>query len=326
MAENLPQHIMLFGITQRCGTNYMYSLLDLHEEIQTMDFPGEDFLLHSAVHLGRYVYETSQNWHPMWGGGMNIQDFQAKLAKDLGTGLLSNFLIHKQDKTKTHLISKTPDTRGLAWAPVFFPNAKIIFLVRNPVATIESGRKSFGWTYSQGIHTWKASARRIINMSKKFPDQTTLVKYEDLIEHKEDTVNKILDFLNLDHSKFHFKNMDSIKLKGSSRTRKEDGKIDWSGETTTATIAALKTRLKIPEWLQRFILTACKKEYEALGYGELSKGKTRGVLDWIRYSSVVLPETVINAYRSGSKAIQSSQKGFRKWCKNQLGLEIETLH
>lgn len=324
MTEQSPQHIILLGITQRCGTNYLYSLLDLHQEIQTMAFPGEDFLLQSSEHLGRYVYETSLNWHSMWGGGMSIPDFQQKMASDIGKGLLSNFLSEKSQNQGTHVLSKTPDTRGVAWAPVLFPDAKVIFLVRNPVSTIASGRTSFGWTYSESMRRWRASARRILAMTQRWPQQTLVVRYEDLMEKKEEAITKILDFVQVDAGGFRFDQIDGIKILGSSKTRDTNGKIDWSGEDATPQSVKLKKKPQMPDWLQSFIYKWCSEEYIALGYENHTKSSGNGIVAWIRYSTFILPDLVKDAYRSGRKAIQSPNFGFQKWCKKQLGLEIET--
>lgn len=322
MAKQSPQHIILLGITQRCGTNYLFSLLDLHQEISPMAFPGEDFLLQSAEHLGRYVYDTSSNWHAMWGGGINIQDYQKKLASDLGKGLTNNFL--QAHNSSTHLLSKTPDTRGVVWAPALFPDSKIIFLVRNPVSTINSGRKSFGWTYSESMKRWKASADRIHSMLQKFPQQTMLVRYEDLMKNKKETVSKILDFVELDQEGFRFDQIDEIKVLGSSKSRNTDGKIDWSGETARPDSASFTQKPQIPDWLQTFIMNNCREQCEALGYEKAKKTSRNGIVAWGRYLPHLLPDLARDTFRTGRRIFQSYNSGFQKWCKNHLGLEIET--
>lgn len=324
MAKQSPQHIILLGITQRCGTNYLFSLLGLHQKIQSMAFPGEDFLLKSSEHLGRYVFETSANWHAMWGGGISIPDYQKKLVADIGKGLIANFLQDQIQDPLTHLLSKTPDTQGAAWAPVLFPDSKIIFLVRNPVSTINSGRKSFGWTYSESIKRWKASADRIHSMLQRYPQQTMLVRYEELMEKKEEVVSRILDFVGLDHEGFSFDQIDEIKILGSSKSRNTDGKIDWSGEAAKSVSDSLLQKPQIPDWLQSGILARCSKQYRALGYQKPSKPSRNGLLDSGRYAVFIIPDLMKDLYRGIRNSTISTNSDFQKWCKNQLGLEIET--
>lgn len=324
MGQQSLQHIILLGITQRCGTNYLFSLLKLHQNIQPMAFPGEDFLLKSTEQLGRYVYETSSNWHAMWGGGINISEYQRKLLSDLGQGLISNFLQPEETHNKTHILSKTPDTNGVNWAPLLFPDSKLIFLVRNPASTIASGRKSFGWTYSESISRWKASADRISNMVQRFPQQTLLVRYEDLMEKKEETISGILTFLEVDPQDFAFSQIEQINILGSSKSRNNDGKIDWSGEGSDAGSVTLSKKPEMSQWLQAFILERCKQQCEALGYPKSAKSSHSSVLSWLKYFFLILPDIMKDAYRSMRKSIQSSNSTYQKWCKNQLGLEIET--
>ncbi len=324
MGQQSLQHILLLGITQRCGTNYLFSLLRLHQNIQPMAFPGEDFLLKSTDQLGRYVYETSSNWHAMWGGGINIPEYQRKLFSDLGQGLISNFLQPAETSDKTHVLSKTPDTNGVNWAPLIFPDSKLIFLVRNPASTIASGRKSFGWTYSESISRWKASANRISTMRQRFPDQTLLVRYEDLMEKKGETISGILTFLELDPQNYAFDQIEQINILGSSKSRNNDGKIDWSGEGSAPDSVTLSAKPEMPEWLQAFILERCKVQCEALGYSKSAKSSHSSILSWLKYSVLVFPDILKDAYRGMSKSIVSSNSAYQKWCKNQLGLEIET--
>lgn len=324
MAKQSPQHIILLGITQRCGTNYLFSLLGLHQEIQSMDFPGEDFLLKSSEHLGRYVHGTSSNWHAMWGGGISIPDYQKKLFNDIGKGLISNFLQDQTQNSLPHLLSKTPDTHGVAWAPVLFPDSKIIFLVRNPVSTIASGRKSFGWTYSESMKRWKASADRIQSMLQRYPQQCLLVRYEDLMDKKEETISTILDFVGLDQEGFRFGQIDEIKILGSSKSRNTEGKIDWSGEATRSESVPLTQKSPMPDWLQSYILEKCNKQYRALGYQKPAETSRIGIFDKARYAIFIIPDLVKDLYRGLKQSTTSSNSSFQKWCKNHLGLEIET--
>lgn len=316
---------MLLGITQRCGTNYLYKVLGLHEDVQKMSFSGEDFLLNSASYLGKYVYKTSANWHSMWGGGMDIPALQTKLASGIGQGLLSDFLLDGEATPHTHLLSKTPDTRGVEWAPYFFPNTKIIFLVRNPVDNIESGKKSFGWTYREGSKRWKASAQRILRMAKNHPDNTMIVRYEELMKDKESTVSKLLEFAGLRQEGLEIESLDQIKLLGSSSSRNRDGKIDWSGENTQPEPAHKNPVHSMPAWLKASIVRRCMPEYQALGYEKLPKNGNIGILALLKQSRLALIETAKDSYRTGLKALTAGDSSYKKWCKKLLGLEIETL-
>ncbi len=325
-SNTTPQHIMILGISERSGTNFLYSLLKLHQDVTPMSFSGEDFLLHSSKNIARYVFETSQNWHQKWGGGINISDFQQQLFRSVGKGLLNEFLTPTDGAQTSHILSKTPDTQGVEWAHSLLPSSRIIFLTRNPTSTIESGRKSFGWSYQQGVKRWRSSARRILEMTNRFPDNTLIVKYEDLILQQEAELNRIMEFASLPPEKYQFDKLKDLKILGSSRIRKSDGTLTWEGDASEGTQTKLNPSHEVPSWLQNTLVLKCKTEYKSLGYPSLNLRLSTIISDQIKFLVLTLPDMMKFWGRKVKRLITFPIDPFTKWCKNQLGLEIETPH
>ena len=78
------------------------------------------------------------------------------------------------------------------------PNARIIHVIRNPVDRIEESLSKssfrFGFVGSE-LSRWTASISFGISNLEKFPKNYLFVKWEDLLEDVEDTLEKVCDFI-----------------------------------------------------------------------------------------------------------------------------------
>ena len=117
--------IFIHGILPRSGTNYLWDLLLLHPDCaRAVDPVREDLFLDHSDHLVAFEEAVRGAWDPRWG------EFSAgltsRLHAALGDGLLS-FLWADRDR---RLITKSPSVRNLTRFFTFFPEARLLVLVR----------------------------------------------------------------------------------------------------------------------------------------------------------------------------------------------------
>ena len=84
----------------------------------------------------------------------------------------------------------------------FYPNVKIINIVRYPLNAIYSWKKN--WKDNHSIpslaHRFKDGVEYFQKFSQSYPDNALTIKYEDLIKYPNKELSKISTFLNLEFS------------------------------------------------------------------------------------------------------------------------------
>lgn len=102
----------------------------------------------------------------------------------------------------------------------YFPNLKLVPIVRNPCAVLSSWMSNpkefppgsdpwlewrFGACKNQGkeenffgFYKWRESTNIFLNLQMKFPDRVRLVRYEDLVEDPIAISESLFDFVGLD--------------------------------------------------------------------------------------------------------------------------------
>src|SRR5260370_24889466 len=94
---------------------------------------------------------------------------------------------------------RSPTTEGIATATTLFPDARVVVLVRDGPATVESGRRSFGWPYEEAMLAWRQSVRRILSfLASVDGPRCQLIRFEDLTDDPAPEIAKGIDFLWLD--------------------------------------------------------------------------------------------------------------------------------
>ena len=213
--SNAP--VFLLGILQRSGTNYLYNLLLMHPALGDPAPIWEDHLLYHADMLFGYVKFVSREWEI---DGLDTRPLAEEVASSLGNGLL-DFL---QSKTKDkRLLAKTPSVHNLSLFFRLFPSARLIILVRDGRAVVESGRRSFGWMYDIAIKRWAEAADEIRAFQQGQADQPCnylLVRYEDVYADVEKELRRIFEFLELDASQYDFEAAKNMPIVGTSDYRK----------------------------------------------------------------------------------------------------------
>ncbi len=236
--------IFILGIMPRSGTNFIYNLLCLHshcEGVGIRDMP-EDTLLYNADLLNRYVSNVSSFWcrHGLRGKDdlerqQNNLDLKEMLFSSLGSGLMTYLERLNHFHGVKPLVTKTPFVRNLKYFYQLFPNARLIILIRDGRAVVESNYKSFGMSYEVGMHRWEAAAQEIIAFDEIYRDSSyryLIVKYEDIIDDLRSEMKRVLEFLELELNAYDFETALNLPVFGSSEgfAKAREEKADDPGD------------------------------------------------------------------------------------------------
>ncbi len=226
-SDECTDPIFILGIMQRCGSNFLKDIVCLHPDC---GFPGhplvEDFLAQNASLLTQYIKSVSVDWNSL-GRGPVYDELEVELGHYLGDGAIA-FL--QSRITQKRLVTKTPSVRDLQHFFTIFPKARLLIVVRDGRAVIESGVKSFGWKYENAFHDWADAAQTILEFDRKHKSSNfkyLIVRYEDVWNNLEEELKKVLLFLNLSLEKFDFEAALNLPIRGSSVASRDSDKVLW---------------------------------------------------------------------------------------------------
>jgi hypothetical protein len=207
--------IFILGILPRSGTNHLWDLLSLHPSCAPARSPvREDLFLENSDHLVGFVAGARASWDPRWGEFPD--DLEETLYGALGEGLLS-FLWVERDR---RLLTKNPSVHHIDRFFSFFPQARLLILVRDGRSVTQSCMGTFGWDFERGARSWAAAAdeiRRWVSSDEvKGDSRYLIVRYEDLVRNLRGTLAEILRFLELDENAFDFEAAAGLPVRGSS--------------------------------------------------------------------------------------------------------------
>lgn len=208
--------IFILGIFPRSGTNFLYNLLQLHPACGEASPIWEDYFLRHIDELLKYTKSVSHHWAP--GRGLAPGTMES-LYESFGDAIAS-FLASRNPQRR--IVTKTPRVDNLSEFPRFFPNVRLLILMRDGRAVVESGIKTFGWHRGWAIKEWSRAAKTIRDFDQANRDgefKYLIVKYEDLWTSLDTELPKILDFLDLDVSAYDLDAAHHLPVKGSSTVR-----------------------------------------------------------------------------------------------------------
>jgi hypothetical protein len=226
-APALYRPIILLSVMPRSGTNYLSALIALHPDCRPSRIP-EDFFLANSSLLIRFCGSVAESWDEWWQsrlGGL------PQLARNLGEALLkfADPGLQGEMGPDTRLVLRSPTLEGVESASTLFPEAQLLILVRDAPDTVESGRRSFGWGYDDGIRAWTRSVRSLLSFTDRSdPRYCCLVHFEDLVSDPVREIDRIIEFLQLDETQYPFQQINSIPILGSSSFGRIDGEpVHW---------------------------------------------------------------------------------------------------
>jgi Sulfotransferase family len=220
--------IILLSVCPRSGSNYLEALLSLHPHCRRSRLP-EDFFLANSETLLNFCRSVAESWDDWWRprlGGPNC------LAAHIGTALLRFADPDPEEEAPVNdcrLMLRSPTIEGIAAATTVFPNAQLVVLVRDGPATVESGRRSFGWPYEEAMLAWRRSVRRIlVFLAGVNGRRCRLIRFEDLVADPAREIARVIDFLGLDPVLYPFDRVDAMPVFGSSSFGRAPGEeVHW---------------------------------------------------------------------------------------------------
>ncbi|MGE0484955.1 MAG: sulfotransferase [Gammaproteobacteria bacterium] len=247
--------VLVVGIAPRSGTNYLHDLITLHPRAAGCPPVMEDYLLHYAAPLQVYARQVASRWRTFentWRLPLP-RDAESGLLAALGDGLLGYLGTLCQGEV---LVTKTPSAENLDLAPLLFPHARLVLLVRDGRAVVESSVRSrlgpqHGNRYDVFTEQWTAGARAILHFCAAFPGRYHLVRYEDLVEDLAGTLPALLAFCDLDAAAYDFAAARALPVRGSSTfgqapppppepRARAGAHLDWQPKPRTADFEPLR--------------------------------------------------------------------------------------
>ncbi len=280
--SHLSEPIILLSVSPRSGSNYLEALLSLHPKCRKSRLPEDFFLSNSEtlLHFCRSVAESwDEWWRPRLGG-------TSRLAAHLGEALLrfADPAAEKGGRIGDYrMLLRAPTIDGIEAAATLFPNAHVMVLVRDGPATVESGRKSFGWPYEEAMLAWRRSVRRILHfLAGADRRRCRLLRFEDLVSDPAGEIARVIDFLGLDPTIYPFERVDEIPVFGSSsfgRTPGED--VHWRPVPRDASFDPLARAQSWPrQRFERFTWLA-GAEQRRIGYPVRSLSASQRVKNFV---------------------------------------------
>jgi hypothetical protein len=91
---------------------------------------------------------------------------------------------------------KTPfHTEHITEMGQVFPDAVFVGIVRHPGAVASSLRKRFHYTFPEAVDYWRATNRAMVRAAGPLGDRFVLLRYEDLVLHREPVLRELVRVL-----------------------------------------------------------------------------------------------------------------------------------
>ena len=270
---NMAMKIQIKGVLRRSGTNYLNSILLTNPAYYQSNLKiREDWFLDQMEHMEMFIGSLENHWqNPKWGGdSYNLN----ALKRNIGN-TLTDFLVDEPAKTKT-LITKTPSVKNLQYFSSFFPDDKLIIIIRDPRDIANSAFKTWKVKVRQTVEEWNQAARSIATFENTSNFNYLLVRYEDLITDIESQIQRISEYLDSTSQAFQVHEINEIPVVGSS------DKATWEQEQKTAQFQAMGKYMELPAKEKRGFKQLNPLLMEYFGYNnpdeKLPSNEARGEL------------------------------------------------
>ena len=261
--------IILLSARARSGSVYLEALLSLHPGCRKGRVP-EDFFLANSATLLNFCRSLTESWEADWYLRDRAGDI-ADLAASFGEAMLRLVVPRESASGEDgdyRLLLRSPATDGIDAAATLFPDAKLIVLVRDGPATVESGRRSFGWRYDMAMRGWRDSVRRIFAaLAGDNGERFRLVRYEDLVRDPASEMAQILDFLGLDQQLYPYEQLSAVPVLGSSTFGRAKGEpVHWRPVAREPSFDPLRRAQSWPTHRFKRFTWLAGAELQKLGY------------------------------------------------------------
>ncbi|MGH8873802.1 MAG: sulfotransferase family protein [Acidimicrobiia bacterium] len=199
----MTQPVFLLSL-QRSGSTLLHRLLATHSQIAAT---GETWLLLPHLYATRLDGVYAEYGHARAVQGLRdfsaqlpggIEDYRAAL-RGLVTGLFE-----KAAQGKRYFLEKTPLYAYVAPELCeLFPDAKLIFMWRNPLAIVASIINSWGtagkWNVYSSERDLTVGLRRLADAYVDHRDRAHALRFEDLVGDPETELKRVLEYLELQY-------------------------------------------------------------------------------------------------------------------------------
>ncbi len=182
---------------------------------------------------------VSRRWTPSL--GKVAEGLEDALYRHLGDGMIS-FLTEQVEAKR--VVTKTPSTRNLGSFFKLFPHARLLIVVRDGRAVVESSVKSFGGSYEAKMRDWAkgGGGRRGFDQANKNSGfKYLIVRYEDIHNNQTQELRRIFTFLDLDTERYNFEDATNLPVRGSSTFHGQGEKsVHWQPTEKTSDFKPLQ--------------------------------------------------------------------------------------
>lgn len=193
--------IFLLGIS-RSGTTLLQRMLAAHSEIASA---SEPFLLVPLLASMDRESPTGGAWHGLT--SLGITEFTERLPDHLASyqRAVREFAIELYAAAtpgdERYFVDKTP----IYWTVVaqllaVFPNAKFVFLWRNPLSVIASCVQTWSdsrWRINDYRSDWFAGLPALLAAYNSANERAVSLRFEDLVAHPAETLERLCEYLEI---------------------------------------------------------------------------------------------------------------------------------
>ena len=204
----------------RSGSTFCQRILGAHDQIATANEPH--FLLSYLYANKDYDVRSTYNHYY---ASVALQDFVNSLPNQqmdyyeaLRRFALELYKKSAGDQKLTYFLDKTPKYHFVASEIIqLFPEAKIIFLWRNPLAIISSIISTWGnnrWNVFHFYVDLYQGVERLIHAFRDNQDRVLGIRYEDVVQYPEETWSRVFDYLDLEFDSKVLTRFAEVRLAG----------------------------------------------------------------------------------------------------------------
>ena len=257
--------ILVVGVAQRSGTHLLQDLLCLHpaccRPVSARTPAGsdwEDYLILFGDRLEDFRSQLFSNWEWQALGDERLQSiFDDTLAR-----WVADFFATLGGSGRT--VAKSPSSENLdRLHPWLLRDVDVVAVVRDPRAVLQSARLTFMDSFERRLRAYVRSARAILGARDK---GVVVVRYEDLLEKRGETLRTLLDAVGLDSSAYDYEAADNLPIRGSA-TNEADRR--WDESPAGASFDGARRGAQLPAHLRRRVEWVAAAEMQAFGYGNL---------------------------------------------------------
>ncbi|MBZ0180747.1 MAG: sulfotransferase [Melioribacteraceae bacterium] len=237
--------IFIFSMP-RSGSTLLQKLLAAHSKIATFAEPWLLLPLLNPDELGKNLYyneERARNAIKEFLESLpgNRDDYLSELGK-----FITNVYLKKRESGEIYFVDKTPNYyHKIDEIAKVFPEAKFIFLFRNPLSVYASIMNTWynGKFISSKylIRDIKAAPKFLAAAYRKLSSRSLKVVYDELVKSPEETLRQIFSYLKLEFEDEILQNFSNVEL---------GGKYNW--EKIGNTPGSEVNTKSIDKWISTF--------------------------------------------------------------------------